>query len=426
MSQNSDIIIRISVVIPRYNQGQFLNDAIESVQKSTFEDYEMIIVNDGSTDILTQQIFRTLEERFRNHPRVKIIHQENQGLGGARNSGVRIARGEYILPLDADNKIRPHYMSKAVEILDNHPEIGVVYGYAQFFGAREGIWEMQAFDKRKVLLGNLLEACSAYRRKIWEEGNGYDNDMGIMGYEDWDLWIGAMERGWKFHLVKEVLFDYRVAEGSMITTCNMPENRNYLIRYICNKHKKTYTENLDYIVAEKDVALLNAQTQLASHQEYIKGMHTHVKNFETLMAAKDELIVNLNALVRDKDVYIVNLDAAIRDKDAYIRHLDSAVRDKDIYTGHLESVIRDKDAYISHLDSAVRDKETELNNIYRSRGWKTLLFAYKIRDWLIPINSLRRLIGKAIFKSLTSPTYFFEKFNWESVRKIVYFHKNKL
>jgi len=317
-------------------------------------------------------------------------------------------------------------MSKAVEILDNHPEIGVVYGYAQFFGAREGIWEMQAFDKRKVLLGNLLEACSAYRRKIWEEGNGYDNDMGIMGYEDWELWIGAMERGWKFHLLKEVLFDYRVAEGSMITTCNMPENRNYLIRYICNKHKKTYTENLDYIVAEKDVALLNAQTQLASHQEYIKGMHTHVKNFETLMAAKDELIVNLNALVRDKDVYIVNLDAAIRDKDAYIRHLDSAVRDKDIYTGHLESVIRDKDAYISHLDSAVRDKETELNNIYRSRVWKTLLFAYKIRDWLIPINSLRRLIVKAIFKSLTSPTYFFEKFNWESVRKIVYFHKNKL
>ncbi len=280
--------IKISVVIPCYNHGEFLKEAIQSVIESIYEDYEVIVVNDGSTDTRTLDIFKEQEKRFRDNDKIKFIHQENLGLANARNNAIRLSRGEYILPLDADNKIRPHYLLKATEVLDNRPETGIVYGYAKFFGDREGIWEMPVFNARKLLTGNFIDACAVFRKVVWEQCGGFDPDMGIMGYEDWDLWIGAMERGWKFHLIKEVLFDYRVLKNSMISACNIPENRRYLIRYICNKHKNTYIENMGYVIAEKDVSYLILEN-------HAKNLMTYAKNLEGALKDRDAVISAMKA-----------------------------------------------------------------------------------------------------------------------------------
>lgn len=265
--------IKVSIIIPCYNHGEFLMEAVASALKSTFKNFEIIIVNDGSTDVLTHNIIKELEQKLQSDKRTRFIHQENLGLADARNNGIRAAKGEYILTLDADNKIRPNYLKETVEILNNNPKIGVVYAYAKFFGERKGVWEFPIFNSRKLLLENYIEACSVYRKRVWEECNGFDPDMGIMGYEDWDLWIGAMERGWKFHLIKKVLFDYRVRNDSMIATCNIPENRSYLVRYICNKHRATYIKNLEYVISEKDMASMrinNHYANLAAKIEMIK------------------------------------------------------------------------------------------------------------------------------------------------------------
>lgn len=261
---------KVSIIIPCYNHGEFLKKAVESTLKSTFKDYEIIIVNDGSTDAMTHKIIKELEQKLQNDKRIKFIHQGNLGLADARNNGIREAKGEYILTLDADNKIRPNYLSEATEILNNNPKVGIVYAYAEFFGEKKGVWEFPVFNSRKLLLGNFIDACSVYRKSIWVECNGFDPDMGIMGYEDWDLWIGAMEKGWKFHLIKKVLFDYRVRNDSMISACNIPENRRYLIRYICNKHKDTYIQNLEYVISEKDVSALLAHTCYGSINDKIE------------------------------------------------------------------------------------------------------------------------------------------------------------
>ena len=252
--------IKVSIIIPCYNHGEFLKEAVASVLKSTFEYYEIVIVNDGSTEESTLAIIKEMEQKYQHNDRIRFIHQENLGLADARNNGIKVSKGEYILTLDADNKVRPDYLSEAVEILSNNQKIGVVYAYAKFFGERKGVWEFPVFNSRKLLLGNFIDACSVYRKRIWEECNGFDPDMGIMGYEDWDLWIGAMEKGWKFHLIKKVLFDYRVRNDSMIAACNIPENRSYLIRYICKKHRETYIKNLEYVISEKDVSALLAHT----------------------------------------------------------------------------------------------------------------------------------------------------------------------
>ena len=113
---------KVSVVIPCYNQGAFIDDAVNSVLAQTFSDFEIIIVNDGSTDATTNALL----ERY-SRPKTTVIHTENQGVCAARNTAIKAAAGKYILPLDADDKIEPTYLEKAVNVFDNHPETGVVW-----------------------------------------------------------------------------------------------------------------------------------------------------------------------------------------------------------------------------------------------------------------------------------------------------------
>ncbi len=109
--------MKVNIIIPCYNHGEFLKEAVESALKSTFKNYEIIIVNDGSTDVSTLTIIKELERKFQHNKLINFIHQENLGLANARNNGIRTSKGEYILILDADNKIRPDYLSEAVEII---------------------------------------------------------------------------------------------------------------------------------------------------------------------------------------------------------------------------------------------------------------------------------------------------------------------
>jgi len=241
--------IRISVVIPCYNHGEFIGEAVGSVLRSDFDGYEIVIVNDGSTDLITLRVFEDMAKRFADNRRVTIIHQENLGLSSARNAAISRAAGEYILPLDADNRIRPDYLRKAVGVLDQNRDAGVVYAYANLFGEKKGVWTFPPFDSRKLLIENFVEACSVFRKKIWEECNGYDPAM-VIGYEDWDFWISAMEKGWKFHLIKEALFDYRVRKDSMAAGCKVPENHRQVISYICQKHRDTFSGNLSALIAD--------------------------------------------------------------------------------------------------------------------------------------------------------------------------------
>jgi len=121
---------KVSVVIPCFNQSDFLLDAIKSVMNSTYKNIEVIIVNDGSTDKTPDDISNLLSP-FEN---IVLINQQNSGVCVARNNGITKASGEYILPLDADDKIAKTYIEKAISVLENNPDIGIVYCEAEFFG----------------------------------------------------------------------------------------------------------------------------------------------------------------------------------------------------------------------------------------------------------------------------------------------------
>jgi len=241
---------RISIIIPCYNQGQFINESVESVLNQTLQDFEIIIINDGSTDSYTNELLRNYDK-----PKTTVYTIENAGLPAARNYGIRKSRGEYFLPLDADDKIDPEFLEKCVPALNSNPDLGFVYAYTRFFGGEEGEWRNEQFDERKLLLENTVCVSSLVRRQAFEEVGGYNIEM-RQGYEDWDFWVSMVEKGWSGYRIPEYLFYYRKRPGTMCAIANLPNNRTQLIAQICRNHFDLYRENLPYIIAEKEKTLL--------------------------------------------------------------------------------------------------------------------------------------------------------------------------
>lgn len=227
----------VSVVIPCFNQGKLIDEALESLKQCDPSAYEVIIVNDGSTDEYTNTRLSQLKAEG-----YKVIFQENKGLGGARNVGIKAAVGNLILPLDADNKIYPGYINECPRLFDLHPEIAVIYGNGKYFGEKQGVFKPGPFSLQKLMIGNFIDACALVRKSVIEEV-GYYDEMKIMGLEDWDLWLRIGFRGYSFHYKDEVLFDYRVAKGSMISQLNKNIARqNEIESYFKNK----YAGKLDF------------------------------------------------------------------------------------------------------------------------------------------------------------------------------------
>jgi glycosyltransferase involved in cell wall biosynthesis len=245
----------ISIIIPCYNHGAYLGEALQSIALYSGKSvYEVIIVNDGSTDPYTINVLQQLTQE-----EYLIIHQENKGLATARNTAIEASRGEYILLLDCDNKIRPEYIDLGIEILDKHQEVGVVYGDACYFGEKSGRWDVPEFDLSAMLLNNYIDACAVIRKSAWQDVGGFDANMPVMGCEDWDFWLSAFEKGWKLYHVNEIVFDYRVRTGSMAADTREGQNYNLLLDYL---HKKHFTLlQLQYIENYRQLRKLRKELQ---------------------------------------------------------------------------------------------------------------------------------------------------------------------
>jgi glycosyltransferase involved in cell wall biosynthesis len=198
----------ISVIIPCFNLGQFLGDALDSILVQTFNDFEVIIVNDGSDDPATVRMLQTL-----NRPKTRVVHMVNGGVASARNRGIGEAAGRYILPLDADDRIAPTYLEQAIAVLDAQSEVGIVYCRAELFGEASGEWLLPKFSLPHQLLDNLIFSAAIFRRKQWELVGGYSERMRT-GWEDWDFWLRLTALGVKVVQLDEPLFFYRIRRGS--------------------------------------------------------------------------------------------------------------------------------------------------------------------------------------------------------------------
>lgn len=201
---------RVSVIIPTYNRPEYLRQAVESVLAQTYVDFEVIVVDDGSTDN-TAEVMATFDDR-----RVHYIFQQNAKLSAARNRGMKAARGEFIALLDDDDLFLPHKLAAQVTFLDSHPEVGLVAGGTQVITA-EGTfvrtvepWHRAPELTLDVCLDTALLTPSAvifHRRWLDALDEWFDVEMGRA--EDLDFWIRLVWAGCRMAWLPEIVTAYR-------------------------------------------------------------------------------------------------------------------------------------------------------------------------------------------------------------------------
>lgn len=268
-------MIKVSVIIPCYNDGRFLKDAVNSVMGLDSKIVELIIVNDGSTDQETIALLESYKLAG-----IKVLSHENRGLAFTRNRGIGESKGTYILPLDADNIIKHRYIEKGIEILDKG-EFDVVYGNPFFIGDVEQIrtFESHEFVGEDLFWGNYIDACAIFKKSVWEGVNGYDEKMPYQGFEDWDFWIGSYLTGFQFKYVNEELYGYRIRNDSMMAGL-INEKKNQLCHdYIIQKH------GLGMVKSLKKAYDFYSKHHTKRKRRYLKKL---VKPVSRLFAAKKQ------------------------------------------------------------------------------------------------------------------------------------------
>jgi glycosyltransferase involved in cell wall biosynthesis len=245
----------ISVVIPCYNDGVFLPETISKVRLQTLQDFEIIIVNDGSTDHQTLDILKTLEQDG-----IRVLHKPNGRMSSARNHGVQHARGTFIAALDADDYYHPSFFEKAVAVLQAQPETAVVTSYMQLFGTYSKVAKPRGGNEYNFLFSSQCPACAMVRKSCWDAVGGYDEAM-VNGYEDWEFYIRITQQKWNIHVIREKLFFYRQTQKSTHKNYTLP-NRASIIDYIVEKHKDWYLQKLKELITGEAVLYRNSRISI--------------------------------------------------------------------------------------------------------------------------------------------------------------------
>lgn len=194
----------VSVMIPYYNCGKYIAEAITSVKAQYYPNIEIIIVDDGSDEAEAA----VLTELAQQYPDIRLIRQENQGVSAARNQAAAHANGHYYLFLDADDILLPDYLSATVAVLESQAQTKLVYTQAEFFEAEKGPWKLPAYENlRKLLEGNHIPVTSLHRAEDFHRIGGFDSELHT--HEDWDLWLRMLEHGGHAFCLDHVLFRYR-------------------------------------------------------------------------------------------------------------------------------------------------------------------------------------------------------------------------
>jgi glycosyltransferase involved in cell wall biosynthesis len=236
---------RVTVAIPCFNHGRYLDEAVSSVLAQTFQDLEIVVVDDGSTDPDT----RALLDRYE-RPKSRVIRAPNGGPSAARNRAIAEGTGEYVLPLDADDRIAPGYVEAAVRVLDAEPEVGIVYCRAEYFGDRSGPWELPPYGLPRILRENMIFCTALFRRSDWAAVGGFRTLR--HGWEDWDFWLALIERGREVRQLPETMFSYRIKGSSRNTDLHAQrEKTDATLRAIVGAHMRLYADNVRGVFRER-------------------------------------------------------------------------------------------------------------------------------------------------------------------------------
>lgn len=231
----------VSIIVPCYNDWQYVEQAVNSALNQTYPHKEVIVVDDGS-DAKTKAVLKKIEHKI-----TKLITQENQGQSTARNVGIDSAKGEYILVLDSDDFFEPTFCVKAIQVIAENPEVKIVSCYSILFyeDGSSCIFETLGGRLESFLFKNYALGSALFKKDDWSSCGGYD-EMMKLGYEDWEFYIRLLKGGGIAEIIKESLYTYRQRNGT--TTDKAQSNKYELYRYIFVKHSDLYKKNFEHFI----------------------------------------------------------------------------------------------------------------------------------------------------------------------------------
>jgi glycogen synthase len=225
----------VSIVIPYFELAEHVGEAVASAAAQTHPRCELIVVNDGSFRA-QDEILLELEARYE----LTLVAQPNSGLGAARNLGIELSRGEYVVPLDADNVLEPEFVARCVQALEADPEIVYVGSWLRYIdergepwkGTEEGLSPLGNSSRAVESLNVAGDACAVFRSSVFRSGLAYSTD--VAGFEDWALYREMRRRGMIGHVIPERLIRYRMRADSMMRSLSAP--REQWIRQAIEAH----------------------------------------------------------------------------------------------------------------------------------------------------------------------------------------------
>jgi glycosyltransferase involved in cell wall biosynthesis len=250
---------RVSVVVPFYEMQDHVDATLASVHASTYPNWEIVIVDDGSRSAPARAKLEALRVRYTDDTRVRILTKPNGGLGSARNHGIAHSTGSYVLPLDSDDLIDPDYLRLAVAALERNPELDAVSSYVGYFddGCRpedvcDYVIPYDLLVPALFLENRAGTASSVFRRAVFER---HSYDERLFSYEDWDLWWQLAAVGGQVETLPRILFRYRRRADSMVNTIGYSRHTR-LVGMMAERHAavlqrlwpgtfRTYLEELD-------------------------------------------------------------------------------------------------------------------------------------------------------------------------------------
>jgi glycosyltransferase involved in cell wall biosynthesis len=283
----------VTVVIPCFNHGRFVREAVDSaLQQQGGVDVRVVVVNDGSTDGTTAAACDGCAAGERGE-KVRVIHQENRGLPAARNRGAAAAEGEYLVFLDADDWIRPSFVTalhealRAEEAAARGEEVSHAYCQEELVELGTGIWKVPEWDPLLLMITNLHPVTALVRRRCFEAVGGFDETM-TGGYEDWDLWLRFAERRWRGVRVREPLFVWRRHSPSTMVMETI-RNHEALYRGLMERHGDLYRRHRTELLVRSNAMLrrfdmnwLDAELRPIN----LAALKRHKQMYESMLAVK--------------------------------------------------------------------------------------------------------------------------------------------
>jgi len=226
---------QVSVVVPCFNLGRYVDEAVQSCLEQSHPDVEIIVVDDGSTERETSALLASYVR-----PHTRVVRTTNNGLAAARNHGASLASGQYLCFLDADDWLAPSYFEKAVSTFKSQSELSFVGSWVQATGEEDWLYTPDQCDLPALLADCTVSTAAVVRREAFWSVGGFDTGMPAQGDEDRDLWINLAAHGHFGTILPEALFFYRRRSGSMVEQAYFGDDHLSLAEYMFHKYQDHY------------------------------------------------------------------------------------------------------------------------------------------------------------------------------------------